>query len=492
MSQASGTPFLPSFPVIVIHRIGNQLKAEAPGGFTSTEEIQENATVEQLNAAVSSCAVALAEQMLIKSNTRVTVIEEDPTTQYSMWLDIADGVVKPVEKPKVPKKKLFASWSRQQKILVFGGLAVVIAISGAFGVRAMIPQQKTQVVISAPPAAQLPVAAPAGWDTYADYAVDSSAVNPLLLDEQIVYAQGSSVKRMEASTGIATDSKDAGFQITNLYQSFGLGHDVIAASAGTSQVAVGHAGGALHQIEAPSESAKLLWVSGTPVYTTVGFVHVPDADGNLHRYSAPADSVPAVVTPDGVWMVSTISPQAWFITNDSPNLPTAKQLLLGAGEEVTGDVVGVGNSFVVGIRGENQDYIQVFDTTGQNIVDTRTIPEVSLSAHPIVDPYRHILLGTNAMVDITSDHAVPVAGGSRYGAGFAWVSGIENQRVSISGEKIPWRVGKNNSSSAVIPDAVLEDGRAVVLFRAEGSRESSRIYVLRAQKGGENHKSTQD
>ena len=84
--------------------------------------------------------------------------------------------------------------------------------------------------------------------------------------------------------------------------------------------------------------------------------------------------------------------------------------LLGAGEEVTGDVVGVGNSFVVGIRGENQDYIQVFDTTGQNIVDTRTIPEVSLSAHPIVDPYRHILLGTNAMVDITSDHAVPVAG----------------------------------------------------------------------------------
>lgn len=481
-----GTPFLPSFPVIVIHRIGNQLKAEAPGGFTSTEEIQENATVEQLNAAVSSCAVALAEQMLIKSNTRVTVIEEDPTTQYSMWLDIADGVVKPVEKPKVPKKKLFASWSRQQKILVFGGLAVVVAISGVFGVRSMIPQQKTQVVISAPSAAQLPVAAPAGWDTYADYAVDASAVNPLLLDDQIVYAQGSSVKRMEASTGIAIDSKDAGFQITNLYQAYGLGKDVIAAAAGTSQVAVGHTGGQMHRVETPSDYAKLIWVSGTPVYTTVGFVHVPDADGNLHRYSAPADSVPAVITPDGVWMVSTISAEAWFIADDSPNLPTSQKLPLSGGGDVTGDVVGVGNSFAVGVRGEDQDYIQVFDTTKRSITGSRMIPQVSLPANPNVDPARHVLLGTNALVDITSDKAVSVSGAARYGAGYAWVSGAENQRVSVTGEKIPWQIGKNNSSSAVIPDAVLPDGRAVVLFRAENSRESSRIYVLRAREGGEN------
>lgn len=486
MSQASGTPFLPSFPVIVIHRIGNQLKAEAPGGFTSTEEIQENATVEQLNAAVSSCAVALAEQMLIKSNTRVTVIEEDPTTQYSMWLDIDAQVVRPIERPKVPRKKLLASWPRQRKILIFGSLAAVLAVSGAVGVRSMMPQQQEQVVVSAPGAAQLPVAAPAGWGTYADYAVDASPVNPLLLDGQIVYASGSDVKRMEAETGIATDSKDTGFQITNLYQAYGLGDDVIAASAGTSQVAVGHTGGQMHRLEAPSDSAKLVWVSGTPVYTTVGFVHVPDADGNLHRYSAPADSVPAVVTPDGVWMVSTVSAEVWLITDDSPNLPASQKLSLSGGGEVTGDVVGVGNSFAVGVRGENQDYIQVFDIAGRSLVGTRMIPQVSLSANPTVDPVRHILLGTNAVVDITSGKAVPVSGGSRYGAGYAWVSGAENQRVSVTGEKTPWLVGKNNSSSAVIPDAVLPDGRAVVLFRAENSRDSSRIYVLQPREGGNN------
>lgn len=474
------TPFLPSFPVITVYRTGNRFEATAPGGFTSTQEVMEGATVEQLNAALSACVISVAQQMSVTADTRVAVIEEDRSVQYSMWLDMAEQVVKPVEKPKVPKKKLWASWTRQQKIVVFGGMAAVIAVGGAFGARAIIPQQQAQVVISAPAAAQLPVAAPAGWDTYADYAVDASAVNPLLLDGHIVYAHGSAVKRMEASTGIATDSKEAGFQIAKLSQAFGLGPDVIVASAGTSQVAVGHTGGELHRVELPSDSAKLVWVSGTPVYTTVGYVHVPDADGKLHRYSAPADSVPAVVTSSGVWMVSTVEAKAWFITNDSPELPGAQQLSFGAGGESTGDVLGVGNSFVVGVRGEKQDYVQVFDTDGQSITGTRMIPQVSLSGQSVVDPSRHILLGTNAMADVTSSRAVPVPGSSKYGAGYAWVaSGSENQRVSLSGQKVPWQVGKSNS--AAIPDAVLEDGRAVVLLRSENSRESSRIYVLRVR-----------
>ena len=108
------------------------------------------------------------------------------------------------------------------------------------------------------------------------------------------------------------------------------------------------------------------------------------------------------------------------------------------------------------------------------------IPQVSLSGQSVVDPSRHILLGTNAMADVTSSRIVPVPGSSRYGAGYAWVaSGSENQRVSLSGQKVPWQVGKSNS--AAIPDAVLEDGRAVVLLRSENSRESSRIYVLRVR-----------
>ena len=179
-------------------------------------------------------------------------------------------------------------------------------------------------------------------------------------------------------------------------------------------------------------------------------------------------------------MVSTVEAKAWFITNDSPELPGAQQLSFGAGGEATGDVVGVGNSFVVGVRGEKQDYVQVFDTDGQSITGTRMIPQVSLSGQSVVDPSRHILLGTNAMADVTSSRAVPVPGSSRYGAGYAWVSsGSENQRVSLSGQKVPWQVGKSNS--AAIPDAVLEDGRAVVLLRSENSRESSRIYVLRVR-----------
>jgi len=187
-----------------------------------------------------------------------------------------------------------------------------------------------------------------------------------------------------------------------------------------------------------------------------------------------------------MWIVSSVSAEVWLITDDSPNLPASQKLSLSGGGEVTGDVVGVGNSFAVGVRGENQDYIQVFDIAGRSLVGTRMIPQVSLSANPTVDPARHILLGTNAVVDITSGKAVPVSGGSRYGAGYAWVSGAENQRVSVTGEKTPWLVGKNNSSSAVIPDAVLPDGRAVVLFRAENSRDSSRIYVLQPREGGDN------
>ena len=138
------TPFLPSFPVITVYRTGNRFEATAPGGFTSTQEVMEGATVEQLNAALSACVISVAQQMSVTADTRVAVIEEDRSVQYSMWLDMAEQVVKPVEKPKVPKKKLWASWTRQQKIVVFGGMAAVIAVGGAFGVRAMIPQQQAQ------------------------------------------------------------------------------------------------------------------------------------------------------------------------------------------------------------------------------------------------------------------------------------------------------------------------------------------------------------
>lgn len=479
---SENTPFLPSFPTITVRKSGMELVGSAPGVSDITAPL-EGVTAKELNAVASRIALQIAEALSVRQNVRVNIIDADDRL-WAMWLDRSAGVLREVIVPSTPQKNSvftgIGGMSRPRKLMLVAAACLMVTSGTIYGVKALT-RHDAPVAVVAPSAVQLPVIAPAGWDTYADYALDSNDAKPFRMGEYLVYAKGSAVHRVRATDGVEVDSQESGSMIRALYQATGLGVDVVAVDGGSSKVSVGRVGEKLQSVSPPSQTAKLVWAGGTPVWQTPGYAHVPDVTGALHRYTAPAGSALVAVTPQGGWFVSESEPKAWFVTDDSVMLPDAIEFPLEKGAALTGNATGVGSHLVVGFTSGGKEHLKILDTEGANITASRTVKEISLPKDPSVDASRGLLMSSQALVDVATGENIPTgAGTARYGAGYAWVNGAENYRIDISGHKVLWALGKkNNSELAPVPVDVLEDGRAVVLYKTPQDSATARVYVLK-------------
>lgn len=113
----------------------------------------------------------------------------------------------------------------------------------------------------------------------------------------------------------------------------------------------------------------------------------------------------------------------------------------------------------------------------------RAFKASSAGTEPVVDPARNIIVSHGTMMDVKTDQAMKVGASGRYGAGFFWMTDTVDgnaKRVSVTGDIKEWEVG-TAADSAVIPEAIDANGRAVVVYKPQTGERSAKLYMLRAE-----------
>lgn len=492
MDSKEETPELPLFPVITVEvdEENSQIFCSAPGSSLLTitfdkDQWQDSEQVTYRNTLVAQAAHSVAEELSLSQAVRVNVVMDEENT-FKMWLP-PDGH----ELKMLPEASLQKAQSPQGKSL--GGLsfkligAITAFVLMALGMVGAVVYKNNQAAAEpeaayTPPPVQLPVSAPAGWDTFADYSLEATTAPPLIVGDKLLYASGSELKIVQASDGVEISSHSVSFQITSISTVYGLGDNLIAVGGASNQAAIGSLGSDLHEIAEPVQQAKLHWVSGAPVFTSTGAVWVPSADGSLKKLVAPADTVPAVVFGENIWMVSTVDTQAWLISSDNPTLPEPVKIPAPGGYTYQGFIASVNNHLAFAYSAESkgtEQTIVLADATADGVLENgRSVAGTYNQAQVSVDLARNLLLTGGTLVDVQANQAVNVGSNALYGGGYAWVRGTEPKKVAVDGTTATWAT---SSSTPIIPSDVDETGRAVVLYKPTSQDVPSKLYVLRKE-----------
>lgn len=483
------TPELPAFPVITVHIETETGRSSASAQGTGlyidqfdTERFAQEDERDYRNEIVATAASKVLDDLNQLTPVRVRV-QMDEDTIFNMWMEPGGHRVHPVENPdenlEGPQQsrgilglapKLFFSLL---SVLLIGVIMTVLVLNKG--------SKEEAAPIYTPPPVQLPVSAPAGWDTYADYSLEATTAAPLILGEDLLYAQGSELRIANASDGVRKSTHSAGFDITAIYPVHGLGENVIAVSGGNNQAAIGTQGSDLHTIEKPTDQAELHWVSGVPVYTSTGAVWVPDTQGQLTKLTAPADSLPAVVSGTAVWMVSTVDAQGWLISTDDAELPAPVSIPAPGGYTYKGLIAGVNSQIVVAFSNDKstENQIVIVDSTADGALENGRSVAGNYNQHNIaVDIKRNLLLTGSTLIDVVANQAMNTGGNATYGGGYAWARGTEAKRIAVTGEVTTWAT---SSSQPTIPADIDSAGRAVVLYKPNAQDVPSKLYVLRKE-----------
>lgn len=483
------TPELPVFPVITVEvdDENHQLYASAPGSTLITrsfdrEQWADESQVAYRNEQVAHAATAIAQDIGLKNAVRVNVAMDDENI-FKMWMEYQGNELHMLPEATNQESKPAGSKS-------FGGLSprlwgaiIAFLLCAVIMVWAVIWKngQEEAAPIYTPPPVQLPVSAPAGWDTFADYSLEATSASPLIVGEKLLYAQGRELRIANSSDGVRTSGHSVGFDINSITTSTGLGDNTIAVGGANSQAAIGTMGGDLHTINRPTQQATLHWVSGVPVFTSTGAVWVPNSSGELTKLTAPADSVPAAVFDNTVWMVSTVDNQAWLISSDSPELPAPVSIPAPGGYTYQGFIASVNNhlAFAYSNTESREQVIVLADATSEGTLENgRTVKGNYNQSQVSVDLDRNLLLTGPTLVDVAENKAMNVGSNASYGGGYAWARGSDSQRISVAGETVSW---STNSANPTIPSDVDSRGRAVVLYKPSAQDVPSKLYVLRKE-----------
>lgn len=480
------TPDLPVFPVVTVSvdEDAHQIHASTQGTDVFIEEYDPALWEEDVtyrNKKTADAAQQVTEAIGHHDPVRVRVFMDEENS-YQMWMPPGGGQLNLIESPEpLTVREPGKLWGISRKMLL-SILAFVLMFAVMVTLYFVKQNRDEPVAIYTPPPVQLPVSAPVGWDTYADYSLEATTAAPVVVGDQLLYAKGSDLKIASITDGVEKSSTSAGFDITSISVVHGVGENLVAVGGSNAQAAIGQMGSQLHSIERPTQQAQLHWVSGVPVYTSSGAVWVPDDQGKLIKRTAPADTVPAAVFGQSVWMVSTVEPKAWLMDSDSPDLPAVVSLPVPEGKTYKGFIGAVNEHLVFGFthKDKNMDQsIVIADATKNGAIEkARAVAGQWNENNVAVDVQRNLMLTGSTLIDVAGNHAMKTGANASYGGGFAWTKGTKPARISVDGDVKEW---VTSSSQPVIPADVDETGRAVVLYKPNEAEAVSKLYVLRKE-----------
>lgn len=443
-------------------------------------------------SAAKDAATAAAERLQVR-RCRVRGTDHAGATWW-MVIDLDAGTLVEMDEPDTEDTTRGSSFRRRigalppRAWLVVGTAAatiVAVAAVALFVPREALPDpvalapDESVAAAATPPPGQLPVPAPTGWDTYASWMVDApdaDAAAVLVGTRALVLSDGSSVFAVDPRTGVELWRSTAAARVTDLFVTRD-GLRVFAAQDATG-VSIFDARSGEPLGEAAVE-ATTISLGQIPFAVLPGQAGAVLVDGEWSPRQVPATGIPVGVVGDGLVSVSIETQQLWVTTSNNPVLPSPIALMPPAeGLSLSRVVAFTRDKLVthwVDNAGGSRQVVHV-----ESVADDGTLTAVG-EAIELTDGYSgasvdptHGLVGVGALLlDVETGTGVTAPGGSiTVQAGYGWGTSGGRDRVRLS----PDGTVEPLPASAVLPDVVLPDGRAVV--RAPLGADSRGYYAI--------------
>lgn len=489
------TPAVHSWPVIVLTIGEGEIVADANGDVL-TYPVLDDASA----ADVAADAAAEACRRLGLTACRVQGHTGDGEV-YEMVVDAELGTLDerttdPVAGPgkesgkssarsgaKSNSRKVRRRPARQKAVLwgSVGVLAVTVGLSAFHTFQDRAPEPVAAVFT--PPPAQLPVPAPAGWDTYADWSTPmTDSTVRAILDPlgQPVSVDDSKLIAHDSSTGVEKWSRTAPFTVDQLALFTIDGQSRVAASAARELVLFGDGADPI-RVDVPRDGTVVLDGGTAPR------IDLPNkrslivaADGSTSSRVVPAASEPIETLGADLVAADLQAGRIWRVTSDSQALPAPAMLPKPSAEAELITVLGSLDGRVVaawkngeGVTVGFYDLGSSADATKATQVGLADIEGTYVPTSGIqIDRDHGLLLAGSVLVDVEAMQAHRLPGSGKLSAGYAWVTdGGEQLRINKQGEV----EDSTDAVRAAIPDVITADGKAIT--RVEGST-SGLLYAL--------------
>ena len=484
----SSSRAVPAWPVIGLTYEGDTAVADAAG---VGEPIRVAAYPDLATAAAS--AAASAARRLNMPRCRVQGISPDGEE----WMMVVDAEAETLEElhsggvnerssGRGPWSPAWLSVIPRRWWLVIGVTAVAGVAMGVMMIpRSALPTPAPVDIAAvdmapAPPAGQLPVSAPAGWDTYAGWVIDVAkpgAAAVLGPRDTLVLADGPDVITVDARTGRQLWRTTTAGNVTALYAP--ADSDVIYAARSNTGVSVLDAStGSV--VTSGDTTASEIVLAETPFAQLPGQAGAVLVDRAWQRRQVPATAVPIGTVGAGLVSVSVEQAKLWVTTSDSPVLPAPASLTPPAeGLSLSRVVAFVDGQMILAWADRSGPKKYTIDSVEEagRIQRRATLDAADRSSGKTTFDAASGLVGIGSLLlDLNTQKITDVGSGTVTArAGFGWTEGSSQglARISPDGTRVPLRKG------AAIPDVVLPDGRAVV--RAAHGSNGSAYYALEVQ-----------
>jgi hypothetical protein len=486
------TPAVHSWPVIRLTIGEGEIIADANGDVLTYPVLDDTSAAD-----VAADAAAEACRRLGLAACRVQGLTKDGEV-YEMVVDAELGTLEEREDttsigtaggtgagaartgPKTARRRTPA----RRKAVPWGSAGLLAATVG-FSAFCTLQDDTAEPVatVFTPPPAQLPVPAPAGWDTYGDWTtpMTGSTVRAILDPSgQPVSVDGSKLIGHDPRTGVERWTRTAPFTVEQLAVFTLDGQSRVAAAAARDLVLFGDGADPI-RVDVPQDGTIVLDGGTAPrVDLPNKRTLIVAADGRTAARVVPAAAEPIEALGDDLVAADTRSGRIWRVTQDSAALPAPARLPApSAGAELVTVLGSVNGRVVAAWTTDDGTTIGFYDlgdatdateATQVGIVDVEGT-DVATSGIQ-VDRDSGLLMAGTVLVDVDAKQAHRLPGAGKLAAGYAWVT-TNNEQLRINAHGVTETT--TDAARAAIPDVITDDGRAIT--RAGGS-STGLLYAL--------------
>lgn len=470
----------PSWPVITLSFTGDGVTAD-PSGVGDLITVSPYPG-ETLHDAALAASLAAARKLNV-ARCRVQGSDEDGTR----WLMVVDVDAETLEETTEPARstpttagarrgvggrvRSLGAFARSGKGRVTAVAATTVLVGGS--VLGVLVWQETRnqvpVTSSAPPvpdAAQLPVPAPTGWDTYAQWAIEAepAGAEPVLTSSGVLIAtDGADVLGIDADTGATIWRAGTSSNVSALALGELDGEEVLyAAHSRRGVTTLSTSGRTLSSADV--DSAEAVAVGAVPFAELRGQRGAVLLDGRWQARVVPATASPVGAIADALVSVSVEQQRVWLTTSDDAELPAAQELTAPADGLTLASVVAFSDDrMVLAWQGEGR----ALTLSTVRITPAGALQELGVAAGPqslsvgaSVDAANDLMAVGNVLIDLdTGERLASTTSALEARAGYGWTAAAAGQRVRVApdGEEVEL------NSAAALPSLILPNGNALVV-----------------------------
>ncbi|WP_336650601.1 hypothetical protein [Kocuria rosea] len=490
------SPAVHSWPVITLAFGAEQIVADAQGEVLTYPVLDAGATHEvAADAATEACRRLGLKACRVQGHT------EDGSV-FEMVVDAELGTLEEYEPPAGPgpatsnrvrqggsststRKSGARSGNRRRALAIWGSVGILGLTAGTSVAMNLTDDDREPVaVVHTPPPAQLPVPAPAGWDTYGAWAtpMSGSQVKAVLdWEGRPVSVEGSKLIGHDPDTGVEQWSRSAPFTVTQLAMFTVDGQTRLAAATGKELVLFTPDSSDPIRVEVPQEASVVLDGGTVPqLDLPTKKSLLVKADGSTVSRVVPAAAKPLEAQDADLIAADTKAGKVWRVGTDSAALPKPATLPAPAkGAELTAVLGSVQGRVVAAWKDGKQTVVGFYDVdeateaTSVKQVAMRELDGAQITTSTVqADRVHGLLLASTVLVDVEATTAHRLDGQAKLAAGYAWVTDNGKQaQVTRDGQT----EATTRADQAAVPDVITDSGMAMT--RVAGSTDGS-LYAL--------------